>query len=146
MKKKLIVLTVMNLLMAAYVIFMFYKSEPKYINDSYRKPQVWDYVVVSGLGSYEKEQADGVVIQTDSSSFTFRYKKGLKTDGPGGGLYSIRYDAGNYKVIGTGTFYHKVNAYIGFNIMLITTLIIIVFIAVVFYTETSIIWSLINKL
>jgi hypothetical protein len=146
MKRKIIVLTIMNVIMMWFVIFMFKKSEPNYVNNSNRRPMVWDYVIVTGLDTYGEAHADGVVVQTDSTSFVFRYQKGIKMDGPTGGLWNIPYNAGNYKVIGTGTFYHKVNAYVGFNIMLITTLIIIVFFAVVFYTETSIIWSLVNKL
>lgn len=142
MSKKMVALTIINVSMLIFVIFMLYKSEPKYVNNYQKIPEVWDYVVMPGLYEYGKnETADGVVLQTDDSTFTFRYKQGLTRSGLNGGLYNISKKDTRYKVIGRGTFYHKINSYVGFNIMLITTLIIIGFFITFFRMQFLMLWD-----
>jgi hypothetical protein len=144
--RRILVLTAVNLLMLGYVIFMFYKSEPEYVNNSYGKPIVGDYVNVYDNADFAHSFYCGMVVQTDSASFSLNVRTSMTDVQHNSGIYSIPYKGTvPYKIIGKGTFYHKVNAYLGFNIMFITICIIIVFFAVTFYTEINIIWQILNS-
>lgn len=143
--RRILTLTILNVLMIGYVGFMFYESEPKYINNVYRLPKIYDYVVVSGMGYNKDATMEGLVVQTDSIGFVMRFRAGMMNRDFSSGLYPYSFSSPQYRIVGRGTFYHKVNAYVGFNIMFITTCIIIVFFLVVFYTEMNIVWQLLNK-
>jgi len=40
----------------------------------------------------------------------------------------------SYSIVGTGTFYHKVNYLIGFNIMMTTVIFVMIFCVIIFFT------------
>lgn len=147
-KIKIVVLVSLLFLMIGYIIFMCYESEPKYENNIYRVPQVGDYVDVFLAGGYSADDNtyNGFVVRTDSNSFSVNFKTSFE-DYRKSGIISFpkKFEplVGNYKILGRGTFYHKANLYVGFNIMMITIWINIVLAIVILITLGTIIRTLI---
>lgn len=118
--------------MLAYILLVFYLSEPKYSNDvSQGDPQVYDYVIVPSYSSSTWDHVDqGIVLQ-----------RGIGPDGKDRILIKITSDSWSkdkdvevkgrdYRIVGKGTIYHKINRYIGFNIMMITQVIVTILLIV----------------
>jgi hypothetical protein len=129
--------------MIYYLGWVFYVSEPKYINNCYKKIEVYDYVSVPRY-SYGNsldngaEVENGIVLQVDSVNFlvkTHRYSDEFR---------QLSMKNSRYRIVGKGTIYHKVNQYVGFNIMLITQFIIGILIAVLAFTVSSILKELLE--
>lgn len=149
MKTKIAIFTTLLLGMLFYIGWIFYMSEPKYIDNAKtnRQNEIERYDVVSSKDSYGNTNL-GMVVQIDSNfknetraivrNFenvyswdkitTIHLKKFSATDSTEGGYIT------DYRIIGKGTFYHKVNSFVGFNIMMITTFIIIILSIVVLVT------------
>jgi hypothetical protein len=126
---------------------MSYKSEPKYKNDMYGYPKVNDYVSVYHKLQYNditENTFTGLVVQTDTSSFSMMFSSGFN-DFRNSGIISFPYKGVPYKILGTGTFYHKVNLYVGFNIMMITIWINIVLAGVIFVMLSVLIRNIITQ-
>lgn len=105
--------------MLFYIGIVFYLSEPKYI-DYYKPasaPDTWDYVSIRQYR--DGEVANGIVVQKDSTSFLVKsdyYSRDI--------FYRIANNNNEYWVVGKGTIYHKVNHFVGFNIMVVTQALI----------------------
>lgn len=142
--KRILTLTIVNLLLVGYVLFMFYKSQPEFINNYYGRPSAGDYVNVYD-SQHDGSFYSGMVVQTDSSSFTLNVSTSMADINHDSGIYSIPYKGfAAYKIIGKGTFYHRVNAYVGFNIMFITIVIIIILALVTLRAETLIVYQILS--
>ncbi len=149
MKAKIAIFTTLLLGMLFYIGWIFYMSEPKYIDNAKTDAQneIERYDVVSTKDTYGNTNL-GMVIQIDSNfknetraivknfetvyswdKITTIHLKGFAaTDSVQAGFTT------DYRIIGKGTFYHKVNSFVGFNIMMITTFIIIILAIVVLVT------------
>ena len=138
MKKQKIKIAVFITLICSmiyYIGWVFYMSEPKYIDGCYKKPERYDYVSIPEYRySYETKQEviNGIVLQVDSTTALVKCKKWLDE------FYELDLKKSDYRIIGKGTIYHKVNDYVGFNIMLITQIFIGILTAILIITVTSI--------
>lgn len=148
MKAKIAIFTTLLLGMLFYIGWIFYMSEPKYIDNAKtdRQNEIERYDVVST--QVGEDVNIGLVMQIDSNfnnetraivknfeyvysnyKWTIIHLKGFPaTDSTKGGFVA------DYRIIGKGTFYHKVNSFVGFNIMMITTAVIIILAIVVLVT------------
>lgn len=134
MKRKKKTLPLLILGMITYILWVFYISEPKYINNLQdKKLEVYDYVsICERCNEYDYHQMkNGIVLQVDNEFALLMVKQYKDT------YFQLNLKDKDYRVIGRGTIYHKVNQYVGFNIMLITQICISVltaiFIIITFY-------------
>jgi hypothetical protein len=138
--KKAIVFICLSVLMIAYIGWTFYISEPKYIDGiSSKKIETFDWIAM-----YEKEWSwdeetnvvMGIVIQVDGDRAL------VKTDGQysfsEGRMRDLQISTSKYRIVGRGTIYHKVNQYVGFNIMLISQVFIGILLLIILFTQVSI--------
>jgi len=136
MKTKIAIFTGLLLSMITYIGWIFYMSEPHYIdNPQSNEVEKYDIVSIRPYGDIENSLDVGMVIQIDTTSFNNHYAVVKSTQ------WRDRYKdiqlntiTPNFKIIGKGTFYHKVNYFIGFNIMMITTVLIMIIAGVLFAT------------
>lgn len=136
MKRKKIILASLILMMMCYVGWIFYISEPTYIDNCNKNIEKFDYVSIT-RNPYDNEVKTGLVLQVDRNYAI------VKVDKYGSSYYyEIAINSTDYRIIGTGTLYHKVNTYIGFNIMLITQICILVIMAILIITQASILRDL----
>ena len=120
--KKAILLCSLIIGMIFYIGWVFYKSEPIYIDNCYKQQlQKYDYVSIPGpFGGVQ----NGIILQVDSMHALVKTHKQfiMFTDNR---FYELdTKNKSSYRIIGKGTIYHKVNNYIGFNIMLISQIMI----------------------
>lgn len=102
-----------------WVATVFYLSEPQFKSESKNNLEPGD--IVSCVNKYSGESNMFVVLQLSDGKF---FAKSIK-----GGISLDKYidksiKDKNYRVIGRATIYHKVNMYVGFNIMIITQFIV----------------------
>ena len=135
------------ILMISYVGFIFYVSEPEYTNDIQNRPlHQFDIVTVQdhlwgNLGDESNYEVNtGIVLQTDGK--TALVKVSSRYLGGNDDLYDLTIKDGKYRIVGKGTFYHKVNFYVGFNIMIITQVIIGMLLAILGITQTKLLSDL----
>lgn len=134
MKVKIAIFTTLLLGMLFYIGWIFYMSEPKYIdNPQTNEVKRYDYVSIRPYENIENYLYTGIVLQIDTTSFQNHYATVKCSDGSYRDIY-INGATRRFKIIGTGTFYHKVNAFVGFNIMMITTLVIAILAIVILVT------------
>lgn len=134
MKVKIAIFTTLLLGMLFYIGWIFYMSEPKYIdNPQTNEVKRYDYVSIRPYENIENYLYTGIVLQIDTTSFQNHYVTVKCSDGSYRDIY-INGATRQFKIIGTGTFYHKVNAFVGFNIMMITTLVIAILAIVILIT------------
>lgn len=158
-KTKIAIFTTLLITIIAYIGWIFYMSEPKYIDNAktYRQNEIERYDVVSSKDNYGNTNL-GMVIQIDTN-FKNEHRAIVKNLDP---VYSwdkittihlyILHDStsetygftADYRIIGKGTFYHKVNTFVGFNIMMITTILIGIVGAIIFYTLTGILFEMLG--
>lgn len=148
MKNKKIKIAILITLLSSMIFFIgfiFYMSEPNYIDNvgSNRQYKIHKYDVVSTANNNSINI--GVVIQIDSVSFkdtratvkNFEYAYSndkyriihitpIATKDSTKDCFTI-----DYSIIGHGTFYHKVNSFVGFNIMMITVFIIVILLIII---------------
>lgn len=157
-KKKAAFLIVLIMLMITYVGWVFYMSEPTYVDGAQiygREMPVagetalyplhtYDFIVIPKTGSYysdaENPVMTGLVLQNDNKHALVKIIEGNSHHSEP--YYDMILDKSHYRIIGRGTIYHKVNHYIGFNIMMITQMIIGVLIAVLVITTTRLLRSI----
>ena len=144
MKTKIAIFAGLLLLMIAYIGWIFYMSEPHYIDNAKLNEQykIERYDVVSTVNGYN-QLSIGLIIQIDSvdAKETRATVKNFVHSGYGDDYTNIHLKKNSdttfitdYRIIGKGTFYHKVNSWIGFNIMMITTIVIMIIAMVVLVT------------
>lgn len=143
-KKKVIVFTTLIALMLGYIGWMFYESEPKYINNCYKKLEKFDYVTITDegesiYGDVNPGVVTGIVLQLDSTTAVIKCSRHYSTD-----YVELNLKAHRYRIIGQGTFYHKVNNYVGFNIFFITQIFIGILTAILMYTLTGLLKDLLD--
>jgi hypothetical protein len=137
--KKLIAFTLLISCMVAYIGWVFYLSEPTYINHSYKKLEPYDYVSIPSSYNYYydsdgiQDVINGIVLQIDSNKAIIKSKSYWGTD-----LIELDLKIHNFRIIGRGTLYHKVNNYVGFNVMFITQIFIGILCVVLMITLISI--------
>jgi predicted RND superfamily exporter protein len=141
MKTKIGIFTGLLLLMVTYISWIFYMSEPKYIDNAKTNSQdnLQRYDIVSSKNEYDNECL-GMIIQIDSNNYkneTRAIVRNFETPYRSDNFKTITMKkifkdsviigfTQDYRIIGKGTFYHKINHFIGFNIMMFTTILIII--------------------
>jgi len=143
-KIKAAIFAAILLSMISFVCWIFYMSEPKYINNAKANQQnnIEKYDIVSSQDGYGNTSI-GLVMQVDSNfknetratvkNYEYTYSQfsiiHLKRyfDSIGAGFTQ------DYRIIGKGTFYHKVNSFIGFNIMMGTAIIFIILAIIILF-------------
>jgi len=125
MKKKNIkvaMFIVLAISMVYYIGWVFYMSEPTYIDNCKKKVERFDYVSVKkyGWSDGRVEVINGIVLQVDESTAIIKCEEYSFSDV----YYELDLKKNDFRIIGQGTIYHKVNNYVGFNLMLITQLFI----------------------
>jgi hypothetical protein len=119
------------LLTAASVVYLawtFYISEPQFLDNSNKKIETFDWISVpeynlSYLDSTENQEVEtGIVLQTDGERALVKIES--RYLGGSSQLEEVNIKSGNYRIVGRGTIYHKVNHYIGFNMFLISQFLI----------------------
>lgn len=134
--------------MITYVLWTFYISEPEYINNSTGK-KLEKYDLVSIADSYLSFRLDdsenenvrtAIVLQTDE---TFALLKLTENTFMESKFKQVRIKSNTYRIIGRGTFYHKLNSHAGFNIMLISEVLIIIIMIILLITNIELLYALI---
>ncbi|MEY2701924.1 MAG: hypothetical protein RLY43_557 [Bacteroidota bacterium] len=138
MKKKNIkvaIFIVLTISMIYYIGWVFYTSEPTYIDNCNKKVEQFDYVSVKKYewSNGRVEVINGIVLQVDDSKAIIKCKEHSFSDD----YYELDLKENNFRIIGKGTIYHKVNNYVGFNLMLITQLFIGILCAIIIITLIS---------
>ncbi len=137
-KQKLITFSILTSLMIGYIAWVFYISEPKYVDNCYKKLEKYDYVSIpSGAQySFEKEAGifdteNGLVLQVDSN------KAIIKLADSRSKYMEVVSNKHGYRVIGKGTIYHKVNNLVGVDIMMISQVFIFVLLLILINSTFS---------
>jgi hypothetical protein len=84
------------------------------------------------------EVINGIVLQVDSTTALIKVKKWREE------FYQLDLKKSDYRIIGKGTIYHKINDYVGFNIMLITQIFITILSIIIGVTVFSTLKDLLN--
>ena len=124
---KVTVFIVLTISMVYYIGWVFYMSEPKYIDNCNKKLEKYDYVSIPKYKylSSNQEVINGFILQVDEKKALIKCKKYSDE------FYELDLKESVYRIIGKGTIYHKVNDYVGFNIMVITQLFIGILCAII---------------
>lgn len=138
---KILVFISLIISMIYYVGWVFYISEPKYINNCNKKVEQFDYVSIPEYKySFESKQEvlNGLVLQVDENFAIIKVKEWSDK------YYELDLKKSDYRIIGKGTIYHKVNGYVGFNIMLITQIFIGILSAILIISLMSILKDILD--
>lgn len=141
-KVKIAVFITLLVSMIFYIGWVFYVSEPKYIDSCYKVPERYDYVSIPEYKyswQTNTEVINGIVLQVDSTTALVKVKKWREE------FYQLDLNKSDYRIIGKGTIYHKINDYVGFNIMLITQIFITILAVVIGITVFSALKDLLNN-
>lgn len=124
---KVAVFIMLTISMVYYIGWVFYMSEPKYIDNCNKKLEKYDYVSIPKYKylSSNQEVINGFILQVDEKKALIKCKKYRDE------FYELDLKESEYRIIGKGTIYHKVNDYVGFNIMIITQLFIGILCAII---------------
>lgn len=124
---KVAVFIMLTISMVYYIGWVFYMSEPKYIDNCNKKLEKYDYVSIPKYKylSSNQEVINGFILQVDEKKALIKCKKYRDE------FYELDLKESEYRIIGKGTIYHKVNNYVGFNIMIITQLFIGILCAII---------------
>lgn len=126
--------------MVSYILWTFYISEPKYINNINQKQlEAFDWISLPEKYSWEEGNnqsvVNGLVLQIDGQ------KALVKTEGrysfSSDDMVEVDIKAHQYRIVGQGTIYHRVNQWVGFNMMLITQIFIGICVALLMITQTK---------
>lgn len=145
-KKMIFLFSSLILLMLCYIAWVFYISEPKWIsnpNKSTKDVETYDIVSIRSSYGLDNELLVGIVIQVDTTTFKNTNYAVVKIIGG----YHDEYRnivtntiTPNYSIVGAGTIYHKINQFVGFNLMRITTIFIIIISSIIFITLLRILY------
>lgn len=141
-KRNIKIFAILTVLMLSYVAWVFYISEPKYIDNCKKKVERYDYVSLPEYKySFESKQEviNGIVLQVDETKAIVACKTFGSSD-----FYEIDLAKSEYRIIGKGTIYHKINDFVGFNIMMITQIFIAILSAILLISLGSTLWDVLN--
>ena len=129
---------IMVLVAVSYLAWTWYISEPSYISGNSKTETLkpFDYVSVPEYGirydsTKNQDVENGIVLQTDGKKALVKLEPRFL--GSSSDLTEIDIENGNWRRIGTGTVYHKVNQYIGFNLFLISQVLTMALLALYIY-------------
>lgn len=140
-KKKAVLFFSIIVLMCAYIGWSFYVSEPKYIdNITSKKLEKYDYIAIPywDFETSKQQAATAIVIQVDGTRAL------IKTQKYNDELRDIVIEEHNYRIIGKATVYHKINTYVGFNVMLISQVFIFILLIIIAVTEFNLLSDLLK--
>jgi hypothetical protein len=128
-KKNLIKLSIISTLLLAFVITIFYLSEPTYIDGIDGKSLAkYDWIILPHC--YGENRVDeGIVLQVDKTYAMIKVKGSFMEMTE---FYNISIAQHEYRTVGKATIYHKINDYVGFNVMFITQAFIIILLIIVY--------------
>lgn len=146
-KQSAFALLALMLSMLSFTIFVFYSSEPKFIDNisPNQKIEVYDYIslpdrLYENIGSESNQYVNnGLVLQTDGISALVKVEESYKSN-----MIQINVKDYQYRIVGKGTWYHKVNQYVGFNIMIITQFFIGFLLAIIGITQSRLLAEILN--
>lgn len=121
--------------MIAFILEVFYLSEPKYIdNVDGKQIEKYDLIATGAYGNLtNNEDVDmGLVLQVNPGCVLVKDLDHSWNDNKVIDPSQVK----SYRVVGRGTIYHKINNYVGFNIMLITQALIGICLAILIITQT----------
>jgi hypothetical protein len=128
----------MLLVAISYLAWTWYISEPTYISgNTDRTIQTYDWVSVPQYGitfgdsTQNQDVETGIVLQTDGETALVKLEPRFL--GGSSNLTEIDIKQGTWRLIGTGTIYHKVNQYIGFNLFLISQVLTLALLGLYIY-------------
>ena len=137
------------IVMSAYILWTFYISEPKYINNANNKKlEAYDYISVPDGFQYSWDESsgnlevqNGIILQVDDTKALAKLqgKYSMSSDE----MKEIDIAKHQYRIIGKGTIYHKVNSWVGFNLMIITQILIGFLLGIIFVTQITLLKDLI---
>lgn len=127
-KNKIIALVCVVLVMISYIGWSFYISEPKYENDCNRNVGIYDFITLNeySYSSGEIKNVDLCIVIQTSKDIILVKKMNKYTDT----YLELNKNKNNYRVVGKGTIYHKVNNYVGFNIMQLSQIFSVLLISI----------------
>jgi hypothetical protein len=139
-KKSAFALLALILSMLSFIIFIFYSSEPKFIDNisANQKIEAFDYIslpdrLYENIGSESNQYVNnGLVLQSDGINALVKVNEGYREN-----MVQINLKDHQYRIVGKGTWYHKVNQYVGFNIMIITQVFIGFLLAIIGITQSK---------
>ena len=139
-KKSAFALLAFILSMLSFIIFIFYSSEPKFIDNisTNQKIEAFDYISLPdrlyvNIGSESNQYVNnGLVLQSDGINALVKVNEGYREN-----MVQINLKDHQYRIVGKGTWYHKVNQYVGFNIMIITQVFIGFLLAIIGITQSK---------
>lgn len=143
-KNKIVLFTTLLVIMITYIGWVFYISEPKYIDNCYKKVEKFDYVSIPksqywDLKTGNVDVENGIVLQIDSTKAIVKLVR-WSTE-----FIEMDLKQHNFRIIGKGTIYHKVNNYVGINVMSITQIFIGILSAILIIILVTILIDIIYK-
>lgn len=131
-KIKLLVFTLQFLLLTTSLVFIFMNSEPTYTNDNAKKIEINDILAVQTDG-YSKDIDLYIVLQVNHFEPNATALLKELSSGPFPRDAYLTYTHKNllHNVVGKGTFYHKINAFAGFNLMFVTQFLLSLWLVIV---------------
>jgi hypothetical protein len=131
-KNKIILFVGLVISMLFYISWVFYISEPQYIDNINKPIERYDYVTLpkpqySWEGT-KRETVNGIVLQTNGIKALVKTKEWCEI------FYELDLKTSDYRIIGKGTIYHKVNDFVGFNIMAITQIFVAILCVAIGFT------------
>lgn len=137
--------TFLLILMMTYVLGVNWLSEPTYVQGDMPRPKPFDLVVLPEYESITRtsnvEVEQGMVLQVSADRALVKIKSPYL--GGSDSFKDVKISEGAYRVIGEGTIYHKVNHFIGFNLMFTSQLVMIGLIVLLFITQIKLLSDLI---
>jgi hypothetical protein len=134
------------LLMVTYIGWSFYISEPKYIDGiSSKKIETFDWVSIPDRTFSWDKNSDvrmGIVLQVDGDRALIKSEGRYSCSNEE--MKDIIISEGKHRIVGRGTIYHKVNHYVGFNIMMISQVLIGILLLIILFTQVSILNDLLS--
>lgn len=125
--------------MVGYIGWSFYISEPKYENNANsRKLQAYDWVSLPSHSYSWDNKANmtvenGLVLQIDSEKALVKINDRHSWDN----MKELDIAAHQYRIIGRGTIYHKINHWVGFNIMIVSQFFIGALLVIIVMTQAK---------
>lgn len=140
-KIKAIVFIAMSAAMIYFICWVFYKSEPEYIDNCKKKVESYDYVSVKKYSRSDNynDAFCGIVMQVGEDVAL------VKRSDMRDKMVELDLSESKYRIVGRGTIYHKVNSYVGFNVMIVVQSLIVALLIVVMIAFFSTLHAMLKK-